>query len=303
MGSICNVVESYQIHYVRSSSSDHTVLFKKVSTLIKDYPRLCQATYQFIGHDENEIYPLHFLCSVNAPVSTIRLCYRANEGAMRCNNSDIGTPLHYACFYDTSIDLIQYLIMKEPKSLARVNIDGRTPFLLTCLNSNVNTNLDIVSVVGMLSINTSRSDRFGNKPLHLVCSNVKPTIELIELIASVTKDVNAFAMNRSGQTPLHLAVAYPKADLTTVKTLIKMQIDTAAQFTTDKKGQTPLHVAVGCYGSLHDKKSHAYDKNIIYYLARKYPQTLHIQDLVGNTPMDIAQQLNLGSRIIKALTP
>lgn len=295
----------------RQEKMERQLTFQKVEALIKKHPKLCRSEYLFQAFTskladedgdedvDDEVYPLHFLSSVNAPVSTIQACYRAYEPAMQCNRSNIGSPLHYACYYGTSNDVIQFLIMKEPKNLARVNVDGRTPLLMACLNPNTKHTIDILSIVGMLSIKTDRADKYGNRPLHLVCSQT-PTVEIVHLVVDVVKDFNTSAVNKLGQTPLHLAVSGQHADVSIVKVLLKVETKSAAPYITDKRGQTPLHVAVHYYGT---KENNNYDKNIIIYLARKYPETLTVQDADGKTPADIATQYNLGTKMIKILTP
>lgn len=82
--------------------------------------------------------------------------------------------------------------------------------------------------------NPNSRDKYGNTPLHFVCST---SPDLVELLIEHGADVNA--QNNSGVTPLHCACS---RSLDIVGLLIAHGADVNAQ---DNRGETPSHWAVG----------------------------------------------------------
>jgi hypothetical protein len=272
--------------------------FQTISTIIKEHPKVCSEIYEFEAFPGYGIYPLHMLCALNAPLPCIKRCLSSFKGALQDCLSEIGTALHYSCYFAKyNLDIVQYMIMKSPNCLVRVNKAGRTPFMMACLNPNTDVKQDVLAMLALLQFTSvDRTDCSGNTALHLACSidTSKTALKIIECIKNELPKKVLYATNQDGSTPLHIAVANPKADVSVLKTLICSK--NVAAYLTNRNGQNPLHIAVTNYqtGDVEGEK-------VIQFLAKKFPKTLSVQDSKGQTPYDIAKSKDLGTKILKLL--
>jgi len=67
------------------------------------------------------------LCALGASSSTIEKCYEAHKDAILERDAWIGTALHYACAYKSTVKIVEFLVGKESSALREVNQFKRMP--------------------------------------------------------------------------------------------------------------------------------------------------------------------------------
>lgn len=98
---------------------------EKIVEIIREYPQHCREMYNFdLFH---EVFPLSALCALGATVSTVEACFHAYKDAIKESDALVGTPVHYACAYKASLDIVKYLVKEEPGALRESNQFARMP--------------------------------------------------------------------------------------------------------------------------------------------------------------------------------
>ena len=80
----------------------------KVNKMLDKLPALACTKYLF-GAFTEPVTALHMLCAMDAPLSCIKRCYTHNKAAVYDTSSLLGSPLHYACYYNSNIKIIRYI--------------------------------------------------------------------------------------------------------------------------------------------------------------------------------------------------
>lgn len=125
---------------------------------------------------------LHFALHAkqNPSLSLIELLVNIRGVSVHYTDSCKSTPLHYACWFSRSLDLVQYLV------------------------SN--------------GANIHAVDKCGQTPLHMACYGAYPSVAIVEFLVSKRADV--FHMDEHSCTPLHVACKNGHGVLDVVKFLV-----------------------------------------------------------------------------------
>lgn len=276
-------IKDPEMGYPKKGFDPHTV-----SKMIDKMPVLAKNKYLFSAFNE-PITALHMLFAIDAPLSCIKKCYKHNPDALNDTSSIIGSPIHYACWFNANDESVRYIASKDTDSLLHVNRTKRTPLHLACLRQ---CNSDLVLLLTAACPEAAAlQDSQGSTPLHLAASTKSPDLEVIEDLTEVCPDAVVQQDNKSGSTPLHLVLQDKKCQVDIVKDLIAsnhrcMKVE-------DKEGRTPLHVAVETGASL----------KIFKAMTKKHPKYLLVTNSNGETPYKLAKSLDLDKEILKVLKP
>eukprot|EP00981_Chlorochromonas_danica_P000417 scaffold96_cov167-Ochromonas_danica.AAC.24 len=204
---------------------------------------------------------------------------------------------------DPSDDLIQGILISNPREIQQPREDGSLPLHLASFNATILSNLPLLRLLTeSYPTATSTRNKVGQLPIHkAVCVASKQ-----EHLPAIAYLIDCFpegllATTKDGQTPLHLAIAYPKecyGDL--INLLVQRGVEAVRQ--ADRYGQLPFHLAAGkrrmttsilelLYDnfrsalSCKDNKGENPDVEVVFLLCDLYPRALFEQDNNGCTPI------------------
>jgi hypothetical protein len=162
--------------------------------LIATNPKLCHRKYQFpSSFDGDWLYPLHVICALNASLDTVKACYKAYPDAILHHSVSIGGPIHYACYYGATLDVIKYLTKKDTNSLEQANIaQGKTPLHLVCSNCDRNPyRLDTLCFLTERCPNAAAmTDVNGSTPLNVLCTLLQDNesnVQILNMVEDLTE--------------------------------------------------------------------------------------------------------------------
>jgi ankyrin repeat protein len=266
----------------------------KVNKMLDTLPVLACTKYLF-GAFTEPVTALHMLCAMDAPLSCIKRCYTHNKAAIYDTSSLLGSPLHYACYYNSNIKIIRYICHQELDNnidavLCKTNRSKRTPLHLACMiSSNKDSNYDNVELVQLLTSACANAalvvDKEGMTPLHYAVKCSKPSITIIEDLTEVAPTAGlklSTSLNDQHQyTPLMMALMNPSITTSMVQDLI-VCCPKVLQIIEPVTGNTPLHIAVQRQRPLQE----------IRLMVKIYPKALTIKNTKGRIPYKLAKSLN-----------
>jgi Ankyrin repeats (3 copies)/Ankyrin repeat len=283
----------------------HKIDEEKVIELIEKYPKICSKKYDFfnIYTSGDTTYPLHMLCCFGASLATIKLCYKIYAEAIDYISATREmTCLHYAVLYTrASLDVIQFLMKKDPGAISAVSKKHQTPLHIACSCSpTIKTyNPDVILLLTELSSKEvlMKVDKHGRTPLHIACGLEDPCLEVIEDLTEVNSEACTIQCYDFHSTPLHLACSNRHVNdenhciVNIIKDLIRSNPNAVKM--KDVNGQLPIYVAVtnkSCF-------------KICKMLIKKYPECLEITDNKGMTLYELGKKRQLDSTTIELLNP
>lgn len=98
---------------------------ERLLEILEEHPKLCKKKYKLEGFN-GKVHPLSVLCSLGASPAVVKKCYKAYPDALK-DTDDVGSALNYACSYRASLEVVQFITKKAPRSLKEVNIFERLP--------------------------------------------------------------------------------------------------------------------------------------------------------------------------------
>lgn len=280
---------------------------EKIIELLEKYPKIVTKKYDFynIYTSGDTVYPLHMLCCFGASLVTIKLCYKLYAEAIDyiSNNREM-TCLHYAVLYTrSSLDVIQFIIKKDPISILSLTKKQQTPLHIACNSSpNIKTyNPQVIMLLTELlptKDNLLEVDKHGRTPLHIACGLDEPCLEVIEDLTEVNNNACIIQCYDYHSTPLHLACSnrYVYNENHKIVNIIKdiIRSNPSAVKMKDINGQLPISVAVtnkACY-------------KICKMLIKKYPICLEMTvDNKGMTLYELGKKRQLDKDTIELLNP
>jgi len=260
-----------------------------VCKMMDKLPVLAKDKFAFTAFHE-PITALHMLCATDAPLQCIKKCYKLNHEALHDTSSTLGSPLHYACSYNASVETVRYLASKDTPALLLLNRAKRTALHLACATKKPVCEL-VVLLTAAGAEAAELQDSHGLTPLHLACSAKRPDLEIVEDLTEVCPEAVCLQDQKNGATPLHMALENKTCDIDIVKDLVGS--NTKVLKVADTKGRLPLHLAVQANISA----------KVIKAMVKKYPKSLSVQDVDGETPYQIAKSMHLDKEILKLLKP
>lgn len=109
---------------------------------------------------------------------------------------DGNTPLHYAAYYITDVNIIHYITLECNPNLK--NNNRKTPLMLAC---EYNKNIEVIAALIDITNDINIQDNFGNTALHLACINNK--YDIIKILLNGHADINI--TNDDNETPYDYA--------------------------------------------------------------------------------------------------
>jgi ankyrin repeat protein len=242
-----------------------------VTAFLLEHPEVCAVRYAFEAFNE-PIYPLSMLCTLRPSAYAVQLCFEAYEDAIDSKDTWVGAPLHYACAFGASKDVVDYLTMNENDCVRFINRRKQIPLHLAC-GSQCSKEVAAL-LIAEYPMTLEMADEECMMPLHRACDN-GADLELVkELIPEYP--LACIAQTKYGATPLHIAVAR-RAPFPVLKVLVKGH--DAALKVVDDRGRTPLHIAVLVQADFKTMK----------LLAKK--KALKKKNSMGQTPFEVAETM------------
>ena len=267
----------------------------KVNKMLDDLPALACAKYLF-GAFTEPVTALHMLCAMDAPLSCIKRCYMHNKAAIYDTSSLLGSPLHYACYYNANIKIIRYICHQEMDNnidtvLCKTNRSKRTPLHLACMNDGAkndsdNDNVELVQLLTSACSNAALVvDKEGMTPLHYAVKCNSPSLAMIEDLTEVAPTAGlqlSTSVNDPHQyIPLMLALLNPNATTKIIQDLI-VSCPKVLHIIEPVTGNTPLHMAVQQQRPVPEIKM----------MVQMYPPALTIKNTKGRIPYKIAKSIS-----------
>jgi hypothetical protein len=268
------LLKHHLLHLGDEDDDDHKVRNDTAARdLIQAYPETCQVRYHppaFGG----AVYPLSYFCATGHLLN-VQAAYTAYPEAIGQEDPWVGTPLHYACYHNAGIQVVEYLVQKFPEAVRVTNYSHQTPVHMACMSDQIS-----IPVVELLLEHyptaAQLADQDGYTPFHLACLHGAKT-ELLQLLIQTSPSV--IRMNtRALQKALHVTCLH--APITeTVELLLRR--DPACVRATDEFFQTPLHCAV--QGKACEQ--------ILTLLVKAHPGALYLTNDFDETPYKMAERL------------
>lgn len=152
---------------------------------IQSHPEGVGIKYEFQapGRGYQKRYPLQRAIALGATLDVIEQMYTIYPPAMQDSSSPFSrsTPLHSACAYQASFDVIKFCLQKFPEA-------------------------------------AHMQTKYGYTPLHNACEYGKPCIDVIQLLIKANKQALTIR-NRLGKTPYETAANNPNIDPTILEVL------------------------------------------------------------------------------------
>ena len=143
--------------------------------------------------------PLHYACK-NWNISTERLDVLIRETNLGIFNQKNFSPFHCACKNSfINLGMIKFLVEKKCDIFLQNN-KGNTPFHLICQNKKVS--VDILQFFINQKVDVNHDDLSGNTPFHFYCLNSKISVEGIKYF--VENKANIQLLNHENNTAFHL---------------------------------------------------------------------------------------------------
>jgi hypothetical protein len=251
--------------------------------LIQAYPETCQVRYHppaFGG----AVYPLSYFCATGHLLN-IQAAYTAYPEAIGQEDPWVGTPLHYACYHNTGIQVVEYLVQKFPEAVRVTNYSHQTPVHMACMSNQIS--LPVVELLlEHYPTAAQLADQDGYTPFHLACLHGAKT-ELLQLLMQTSPSVIRMS-TRALQKALHVACLH--APITeTVELLLRR--DPSCVRATDEFFQTPLHCAVQGKAC----------QQILTLLVKAHPGALYLTNDFDETPYRMAERLEAPAEVLALL--
>jgi hypothetical protein len=133
-------------------------------------------------------------------LSTIRPIVDANPEVLHSRPVE-GPALRFACWFDASLEVVEYLYQRNPQAISARNVNGQLPFHFAIRHDSTNS----VKVVKFLIKNNRTyevDERNGDHLLHMVCGR-HPETHLLKHMIDKYPDA-LLRRNNLGQLPLHV---------------------------------------------------------------------------------------------------
>jgi len=183
-------------------------------TAAQQNPQDKDLLYSFLYPNEYGRFPLHQAIILGLSVEVIQAL--SSPIAIKAKLSDERTPLHLACEFGSSLDVVSTLLEIYPEAVREKNDDGDTPLHCACAD---NASLEVVSALLNVWPDVVREkDSEGWTPLHCACGifgsdeessldeeNRYVSLEVVSVLLDAWPDA-VREMENNGYTPIHGAI-------------------------------------------------------------------------------------------------
>jgi len=188
----------------------------------------------------NDLSPLHVICKLGyPPVEVVNAVVMASKEVVTWVDVNGWLPIHYACGYGVSTEVLQILIEAFPESTRVQDTQNRTP-LHFYVTRNVDNPTVMVTNVTLLAENGAATmpEARGMLPMHYACAYGSHHSVLKALQDAYPDSITA--RENKGRTPMHLTMSNAKSDASPAG--LNFLIENHASFNVrDNEGNTPLH--------------------------------------------------------------
>lgn len=240
-----NDVSNQRDNLILDDESSMLVDFEAIECIAREFPGACCRTYDFridTRDDKNrvrQLLPLAILCCLDPPISVVRAVYEAYPQAIATLDPAKGaTPLLYACSFEASFEVCDFLIQQFPRAVELPRKDGATPLAMACSYRASPLVLDLLLSRYPNGIKVTSVD--GWYPLHAAVACEAPFEAIQKLYRAYPQSITD-TNNSTQSTALHLACSR-RASFDVVKFLLEVSPDSAR--TEDSKRMTPWFWAV-----------------------------------------------------------
>lgn len=152
--------------------------------------------------DNDGWLPLHLACWYCQSLDVIQMLLRLYPQAAEVSQKDGYLPLHLACYNRSSIDTAKLLLEAYPRAVEVKNVHGDLPLHIACMVDHSSHKL-IAMLVDMYPKATEVQNNYGDLPVHWACHK-NASIEIINML------VDAFPQsitikNKGGWLPQDVA--------------------------------------------------------------------------------------------------
>ncbi|KAL7579637.1 hypothetical protein ACA910_007999 [Epithemia clementina (nom. ined.)] len=243
-------------------SASSPVDFSGIEGVVREFPGTCRRTYEFHVDTRDQanrvrsLLPLAILCCLNPPLSTVQAVYHANpEAIVSLDPAKGATPLLYACSFEASLDVVNFLIAQYPESVRIPRTDGAIPLAMACSYKAPPAVVD--RLIQEYPQGIQQSSVEGWFPIHAAVACEAPVLAIQQLYQAFPESVTN-TQNATQSTALHLACS-KRASLDVVEFLLQVAPQCLAL--EDSKRMTPWFWAV-----------YTQTLPVIQLLMRQYPE-------------------------------
>ena len=220
----------------RRSQVNHSELFH----LIRQFPGLCHRTYELDWESKakRNLYPLAILCCLQPPLELVRFVYQVFPDALLCQESVKSTlPFHYACTFQASLQVVDWMIQLDPSQLHSPRKDGMYALHLAVFFEAPQL---VVNRIIELWPEGLVMDYTGEWSVLHAAAAGKADVDLVRRLYEANPD-SIISLDERRRTPLHQA-CWKKGNAQVVAFLLSKAPH--ALFLEDDQGETPMFRAV-----------------------------------------------------------
>lgn len=276
--------------YLNFDPWNEAIRYKRVDEDLLDYvleyPDPCKIKFEFEGFS-GCIYPLSMCYALHASEDTIEAVYDSYQPAIKETDYWIGTPYHYAAAYGSPVEIVKFLIQKDPKGVEVVNYFGRTALHMGAMWQAPKASMEVLC--DKYPKAAQIKDRDGYTPLHIACEHGAEW-EIIELL------INAYppathAPAQFEMLPIHYATSQNQSMRVIQCILDSCEDPSAMCLVTDMLGHTPLHMALMGLAPVH----------VIQCLVDACPESVWQKTNKGELPLEIGQRKRAPADVLQLL--
>jgi len=189
-------------------------IYKKIETWKKIFQQSLVPvdTSKLIEMLEDKKTLLHMACHAVLGIKFIAdvLSNTSEKSHLSYQNSFGWNPLHYACRFSPSDSaLIKLLVDAYPDAVLQPDLYGRYPLHIAC---DSDTSIDVVNILLMADTSSPKvtilrkTHTFGYLPIHLACYKGAPNTIIEALLNADWHGLTVITTTKNGQLPLHLAI-------------------------------------------------------------------------------------------------
>mmetsp|Transcript_40780 Transcript_40780/g.49652 ORF Transcript_40780/g.49652 Transcript_40780/m.49652 type:complete len:255 (-) Transcript_40780:360-1124(-) len=193
-----------------------------------------------LDRDEEGQTPLHVLLYSHEGqclLDQIKLLVSAGAASIADNEGSL--PLHIACVYGASVEVLELLTEESADHFLAQNNQGFTPLHMRLMCQTQKYDSEALKLL-MSNGATSLTDNKGRLPLHIACMYDAP-FHALQALAEKNMDALLVQDNENGWTPLHQFLRWRNEGCNLQA--VDLLTSTGAASIADKYGRLPLYLA------------------------------------------------------------
>eukprot|EP00549_Striatella_unipunctata_P010752 CAMPEP_0118690736 /NCGR_PEP_ID=MMETSP0800-20121206/10283_1 /TAXON_ID=210618 ORGANISM="Striatella unipunctata, Strain CCMP2910" /NCGR_SAMPLE_ID=MMETSP0800 /ASSEMBLY_ACC=CAM_ASM_000638 /LENGTH=762 /DNA_ID=CAMNT_0006588423 /DNA_START=46 /DNA_END=2334 /DNA_ORIENTATION=- len=235
---------------------------------------------------ESRMTSLHLACRSNPPEDIINVFLSIASQIVQWTDGFGWLPIHYACAFGASIEVLRLLAEAFPESKTTVDKRGRTP-LHFALGNTERPATPAVVVLLSSSGAASCADDNGMLPLHYACAYGAPEEALYVLIEAFADAIGT--TDRKERTPLHFALSNAENPASPSAVRLLLSQNRGIVNGTDR-GQHPLHVLASRAQSVTFEQREYVQKCLEHYLNAEPSPTADFLTALQSLPDWLAER-------------